>query len=103
MGIFNRTATKAMISDQPQKAAAAGAYQVNANSGTSMIGEYYSYYEAASRQKAMAVPTISRARDLICSLISCMNLKMYKETWDGEEIIKLLTVTRALSRGYQPI
>ena len=103
MGIFNRTATKAMISDQPQKAAAAGAYQVNANSGTSMIGEYYSYYEAASRQKAMAVPTISRARDLICSLISCMNLKMYNEIWNGDEMEKLPLAPRSWLRKIDPL
>jgi hypothetical protein len=53
----------------PQKAAAAGGmYQSANNGGANMIGTYYSYVEGDARNKAMSVPTISRARDLMASV-----------------------------------
>jgi hypothetical protein len=104
MGIFNRNNQKAMISEQPKKAAAAGGYLVSSNSNTSMIGEYYSYYEAASRQKAMSQPTISRARDLHCTTISCMNLRMYNEVWNSveEKMEKVFIAPRSWLKKIDP-
>ena len=97
MGIFNRTNTKAMISEQPKKAAASGAYYVSPTSNTSMVGEYYSYFEAPARQKAMSQPTISRARDLHCTVISCMNLRMYNQVWNSvdEKMEKIFIAPRS--------
>ena len=94
MGIFNRTVNKAAISQHPTKAAAAG--------GANMVGQYYSYVEGTARNRAMSVPTISRARDLMASVIGCMNLKMYTEMWNGEEMEKMPLAPRTWLRRIDP-
>jgi len=85
MALFNRV-TKAAISPAAPtaKAAAAGGYSPN-NAGVNMIGQYYTYYEGEARNRAMSVATISRARDLMASVIGCMPLKMYTERWNETE------------------
>ena len=106
MGIFNRTVNKAAISPQPTKAAAAGSasYYTNTvnNGGAQMVGQYYSYIEGPARNRAMSVPTISRARDLMASVISCMNLKMYSEMWNGSEMEKIPMAPRTWIRRVDP-
>jgi len=106
MGIFNRTVNKAAISPQPTKAAAAGStsYYTNSvnNGGAQMIGQYYSYIEGPAPNRAMSVPTISRARDLMASVIGCMNLKMYTEMWNGEEMEKMPLAPRTWLRRIDP-
>ena len=103
MGIFNRTVTKAAISPQPTKAAAAGGiYQSVNNGGAGMIGQYYSYVEGDARNRAMSVPTISRARDLMASVLGCMQLKMYNEIWNGNEMEKLPLAPRTWLRKIDP-
>ena len=83
----------------PQKAAAAGGmYQSANNGGAGMIGTYYSYVEGDARNKAMSVPTISRARDLMASVIGCMGLKMYNEIWNGDEMEKMPLAPRTWLR-----
>ena len=105
MGIFNRTVTKAAISPQPTKSAAAGgAYmaQNTSNVGASMVGTYYSYVEGEARNRAMSVPTISRARDLMASVLGCMQLKMYNEIWNGNELEKISIAPRTWLRKIDP-
>ena len=103
MSIFNRAAPKAMISQPPRKAAAAGAMMPPTNNtGAGMIGNYYSYFESTQRALAMSQPTISRARDLICSFISCMNLRMYNEMWNGTEIEKIFIAPRTWLKKIDP-
>ena len=105
MAIFNRSVNKAAISPEPTKAAAAGsAYmaQNTTNVGASMIGTYYSYQEGEARNRAMSVPTISRARDLMASVIGCMNLKMYNEIWNGNELEKISIAPRTWLRKIDP-
>ena len=102
MGIFNRTVNKAAISPQPTKAAAAGVSLQSGAAGAGMIGQYYSYVEGTARNRAMSVPTISRARDLMASVIGCMNLKMYNEIWNGEEMEKLPLAPRTWLRKIDP-
>ena len=103
MGIFNRTVTKAAISPQPTKAAAAGGiYQSVNNGGAGMIGQYYSYVEGDARNRAMSVPTISRARDLMASVLGCMQLKMYNEIWNGNEMEKMPLAPRTWLRRIDP-
>jgi hypothetical protein len=67
-----------------------------------MIGQYYSYVEGESRNKAMSVPTVSRARDLMASVIGCMGLKMYNEIWNGDEMEKLPIAPRTWIRKIDP-
>jgi hypothetical protein len=102
MGIFNRTVSKAAISPQPSKAAAAGSGYVGQNAGANSIGQYYNYVEGTARNRAMSVPTISRARDLMASVIGCMNLKMYTEMWNGEEMEKMPLAPRTWLRRIDP-
>ena len=103
MGIFNRTVNKAAISPQPTKAAAAGStFYQNNNAGAQLVGQYYSYVEGTARNRAMSVPTISRARDLMASVIGCMNLKMYNEMWNGEEMEKMPLAPRTWLRRIDP-
>lgn len=85
MALFNRV-TKAAVSpaSPTAKAAAAGGYLPN-SAGVNMIGQYYTYYEGEARNRAMSVATISRARDLMASVIGSMPLKMYTERWSETE------------------
>lgn len=104
MGIFNRTSTKAMISEQPKKVAAAGYAmpQNTNNSGAAMVGVYYSYVEGLQRNLAMSQPTISRARDLMASVIGCMNLKQYGLMWNGSDMEKVPLAPRTWLRQIDP-
>jgi hypothetical protein len=104
MAIFSRSVNKAAISPEPIKAAAAGSYYSNSvnNGGANMVGQYYSYIEGDARNRAMSVPTVSRARDLMASVIGCMNLKMYNEIWNGNEMEKLPIAPRTWLRKIDP-
>jgi hypothetical protein len=72
------------------------------NSGAGMVGLYYSYVEGEARNKAMSVPTISRARDLMASVLGCMSLKMYSELWNGNEMEKIPLAPRTWLRRIDP-
>jgi len=103
MAIFNRSVSKAAISPEPTKAAAAGGFYSSVNNGgANMVGQYYSYIEGDARNRAMSVPTVSRARDLMASVIGCMNLKMYNEIWNGNEMEKLPIAPRTWLRRIDP-
>jgi organic radical activating enzyme len=103
MAIFNRSIKKAAISPQPTKAAAAGGtFYQNNNAGAQLVGQYYSYVEGTARNRAMSVPTISRSRDLMASVIGCMNLKMYTEMWNGEKMEKMPLAPRTWLRRIDP-
>jgi hypothetical protein len=88
MAIFKTKVTKAAISPQetaPITAAAGGTYYQGNGSGEQSIGEYYSYIQGDMRNRAMRVPTINRARDLIASVVGNTPMKMYKKRWDELE------------------
>ena len=101
MGIFDRKVNKAAISPPPAKAAAAGAMNPGYNSsnvGANMIGQYYTYREGQLRAEAISIPAISRARDLLASVIGCMPLQMYNEMWNGEEMERVYIAPRSWLR-----
>ena len=100
MALFNRV-NKAAISPAPAKAAAAGGYSPN-SAGVNLIGQYYTYIEGPARNRAMSVATISRARDLMASVISCMPLKMYNEMWNGDEMEQVNIAPRSWLRQPDP-
>lgn len=88
MAIFKTKVTKAAISPQdtaPITAAAGGTYYQGNGSGEQSIGEYYSYIQGDMRNRAMRVPTINRARDLIASVVGNTPMKMYRKRWDELE------------------
>ena len=53
--------------------------------GASQIGTLYAYAVWAGVERALGVPTISRARDLIASMIGSLDLKQYTLQWTGED------------------
>jgi hypothetical protein len=83
MAIFN-------FKPQPEKVvkAAAGyaADRTGTNAGASQIGNFFAYQSGQIRQRFMQVPTISRSRDLMASVIGCLKLEQFKEMWNGEKI-----------------
>jgi phage portal protein BeeE len=100
MALFNRV-NKAAISPAPAKAAASGGYMPN-QAGVNLIGQYYTYVEGPARNRAMSVATISRARDLMASVIACMPLKMYNEMWNGDEMEQVNIAPRTWLRQPDP-
>ena len=97
MPLFNRQVSKAAISPAPSKAAAAGSY-----GGANSVGRFYQYVEGTARNNAISVPTISRSRDLMASVIGCMNLQMYNEMWNGSEMEKVYIAPRSWLRRISP-
>jgi phage portal protein BeeE len=101
MGIFDRKVNKAAISPAPAKAAAASAMNPgysSSNVGVNMIGQYYTYQEGQLRAAAISIPAISRARDLLASVIGCLPLQMYNEMWNGEEMERVYIAPRSWLR-----
>lgn len=88
----------AIFGRKPEPAQTVKAAASSSNAGASQIGNYYAYTEGDYRQRAMSVPTISRCRDLIASVISAMPLKMYKEMWNGEEMEEVPEAPRSWLR-----
>jgi hypothetical protein len=73
MALFNKTNKPATVK------AAAGA------AGNPLVGNFINYTAGADRTIALRNPTISRARDLICGMIGCLEITQYGRQWDGEE------------------
>jgi len=65
----------------PEVRAAAG--------GANQIGALYAYSVGAGVERALSVPTISRARDLIASMIGSLDLRQYTLQWTGENYEEL--------------
>ena len=87
----------------PSKAAAAGGmYPSGNNGGAAMIGQYYSYVEGDARNRAISLASVSRARDLMASVLGCMSLKMYSELWNGDEMEKIPLAPRTWLRRIDP-
>jgi len=82
MAIFNRK-----TNDAPKAAVAAargGFIGGGINPGASMIDKFTFYSASPSVEAALSVPTVSRARDLICSMVGCLTFKQYSQQWNGE-------------------
>lgn len=79
MALFNKVKAD---TKNPTISAAAGGYSARAAG----VGNYVMYQDGAERARLMSIPTISRSRDLIASVISTMPLIMYKQAWNGEEM-----------------
>ena len=57
---------------------------VQAAAGASQIGQFLYYQTGSDEIKALSVPTVSRARDLLGGLIGSLELKHYSKQWTGE-------------------
>jgi phage portal protein BeeE len=74
VGIFTRSVKTAEFASAPVQAAA----------GASQVGSFLTYTVGAGEERALSVPTISRARDLIASMVGSLELKHYSKQWNGE-------------------
>ena len=63
----------------PTVKAAAGA------AGNPLVGNFINYTAGTDRTIALRNPTISRARDLICGMIGCLEIEQYGRVWNGDE------------------
>lgn len=73
VGLFTKKA-EATFASAPVKAAA----------GASMVGNFINYTVGTDELRALSVPTISRARDLIMSMVGALELKQYTKQWTGD-------------------
>ena len=80
---------------EPAKVVKAAA---GSNAGASQIGNFFAYAEGVQRSRFMQVPTISRSRDLMASLIGCLPIVMYKTMWNGDEMEKVPEAPRSWLR-----
>ena len=96
MGLFTRATTDAA---QPVVKAAAGS-----NVGMSQLDNFYAFTQGNTRQRAMSVPAITRARDLLASVIGCTPLKMYNEIWNpvDRELEQIEIAPRSWLRRLDP-
>lgn len=96
-----RQIKKAAISPTPNVQAGVGyAY----TGGNSPVGDFIQYQEGYLRNLAMSIATISRARDLMASVIACMPLEMYGEQFDDAtgEMIELPLAPRSWLKQPDP-
>ena len=77
MAFFSRKITTAEFASSPVKAAA--------GVGMSGIPPTYAWNSGAFEQIALALPTVSRARDLLASTISGLEFRQYVKQWNGTE------------------
>lgn len=75
MGLFTRKIETAQIGTSPVGAAA----------GSSQVGNFLTYSIGATELLALQVPTVSRAKDLLGSMIGALEFKHYTKQWTGEE------------------
>jgi len=67
-------------------APAFGVSNVNAAAGSAgRPGALMNLIVGQGTQRALSLPTISRARDLICSMVGALDFKSYRRVWNGTE------------------
>ena len=87
MAIFRKARQQAAFAAAPSVQAAAGAARQN------QIGQWYAYTAGADLERAQTVPTLSRAQNLIVSLIAGLDLQTYQRQWNpAEEEYELVKV-----------
>ena len=104
MALFRRNTKPVYGVAEPEVKAAVGyGYVQQGNQGASQIGPpYFAYAEDGARARCMSVPTISRARDLIASVIGCLPLEMYTLQWNGEEMEEIPLAPRSWLQRLDP-
>lgn len=78
MGIFSGVQTS-KIAPHAAIGAAVGA------AGNPNVGNFMTYMTGFDRLQAINIPTISRARDLICSMVGALTIKQYSWQWNAAE------------------
>jgi len=70
---------RAVANNTKAEVGAAGA------AGNPLVGNFMTYTTDFNRSAAIQIPTISRARDLICSMVGCLEIHQYSKQWVGED------------------
>jgi len=52
--------------------------------GDPFVGNFMTYTTGFDRLAAIQIPTVSRARDLICGMIGCLEIHQYSKVWSPE-------------------
>jgi hypothetical protein len=83
MALFSRTKQHATpaFAHEPLQAAA--------GSAASGLGQFWSYTVGAASELALSVPTVSRATQMIISLVGSLPLRHYTRQWTGEKYEKI--------------
>lgn len=76
MGFFTPKVTTAQMASAPVKAAAGRA--------ASHMNDFLMYSTSASQERALQNPTVSRSKDLLASMIGCLEMRHYSKQWTGE-------------------
>ena len=53
--------------------------------GNPQVGNFMTYMTGFDRLAAIQIPTISRARDLICGMIGCLPIHQYSKQWVDDD------------------
>jgi HK97 family phage portal protein len=77
VGFFTPKVTKAQFSSEPVKAAA--------GAGRSQFNNLMAYSLGNAEEQALQNPTVSRSKDLLASMIGCLELRHYSKQWTGEK------------------
>lgn len=72
VAIFKRTNGKPAVAVKAASGGAAG-----------QIGSFLSYSVGTAEERALSVPTIARARSMICSMIAGLDLQQYQLVWNS--------------------
>jgi hypothetical protein len=88
----------ALFSRSKQHATPAFAHeplQAAAGSAASGLGQFWSYTVGAASELALSVPTVSRATQMIISLVGSLPLRHYTRQWTGEKYEKIYEPTES--------
>ena len=90
MALFSRSKQHATpaFAHEPLQAAAGSAAQGG-------LGHFWSYTVGAASELALSVPTVSRATQMIISLVGSLPLRHYTTQWTGEEYEKIYLETES--------
>lgn len=103
MALFGKNKTAAVGTSTAPEIKAAVGYGYGGNAGVGQINNFYAYTNGEMRQIAMKVPTISRARDLMASVIGCLDLEMYRDVWNGNELEAVPLAPRSWLSNIDPM
>jgi len=97
MALFNKPKAAMSIPETPIQAAVGGS-----GTGMSQVGNFIAYTDSTARELAMSIPTIARGRDLICGAIAGLQLEMYREMWNGDDMEEVPLAPRSWLRRLDP-
>lgn len=80
MGIFRRTTAGPAIASAQVKAAAGAAGQ---------SGSFLGYTVGTAEERALSIPTITRARSMIATMVAGLDIRQYTLQWNGDDYEKI--------------